>query len=106
MSFWQQAGRVGRRAEREALVVMVAGDDALDQYHVQHPETFFGRPMEHAAVDPGNAAILLSHLLCAASERPLAAGELDMLPPNARGLIDRLTASGELSGGPPWATRG
>ncbi|HZU76432.1 MAG TPA: DEAD/DEAH box helicase, partial [Dehalococcoidia bacterium] len=36
MSFWQQAGRVGRRGDREAVVVLVAGDDALDQYHVQH----------------------------------------------------------------------
>src|SRR5205823_8608596 len=58
MSFWQQAGRVGRRVEREAVIVLVAGDDALDQYHVQHPDAIFGQAMEHAAVDPSNASIL------------------------------------------------
>jgi DEAD/DEAH box helicase domain-containing protein len=102
MSFWQQAGRVGRRANREALVVLVAGDDALDQYHINHPEAFFGRAMEHAAVDPSNAAIQLGHLVCAATERPLDASELALFPSNAPRLVERLAEAGELSGGPPW----
>ena len=102
MSFWQQAGRVGRRADREAVVVLVAGDDALDQYHIQHPEAFFGRAMEQAAVDPSNAAIQLGHLLCAASERPLEADDLALFPTNAGRLVARLAEAGELSAGPPW----
>jgi DEAD/DEAH box helicase domain-containing protein len=102
MSFWQQAGRVGRRAEREALVVLVAGDDALDQYHVQHPDAFFGQSMEHAAVDPSNASILLGHLLCAAAEQPLVADELRLFPSNTERLVERLVEAGELSGGPAW----
>jgi DEAD/DEAH box helicase domain-containing protein len=106
MSFWQQAGRVGRRGERESLVVLVAGDDALDQFHIQHPEAFFGRAMEHAAVDPSNAAIQLGHLLCAASEAPLEAAELDAWPANASALAQRLVDAGELSGGPPWRCPG
>jgi DEAD/DEAH box helicase domain-containing protein len=105
MSFWQQAGRVGRRAEREALVVLVAGDDALDQYHVQHPEAFFGQSMEQAAIDPSNASILLGHLLCAASERPLQPADLGVFPPNAERLVERLVEAGELSGGPTWQAR-
>jgi DEAD/DEAH box helicase domain-containing protein len=108
MSFWQQAGRVGRRSEREALVVLVAGDDALDQFHIQHPEAFLGQAMEHAAVDPSNASILLGHLACAAAERPLGADELALFPSNAGRLIERLAEAGELSPGPPWraASRG
>jgi DEAD/DEAH box helicase domain-containing protein len=102
MSFWQQAGRVGRRADREALVVLVAGDDAMDQYHIQHPEAFFGRPMEHAAVDPSNASIQLGHLVCAAAERPLSDDDILLFPENARRLVDRLSDAGELSAGPPW----
>src|SRR5712691_1396671 len=102
MSFWQQAGRVGRRADREAVVVLVAGDDALDQFHIQHPEAFFGRAMEQAAVDPSNAAIQLGHLVCAASERPLQAEDLALFPPNAARLVARLAEAGELSAGPPW----
>jgi DEAD/DEAH box helicase domain-containing protein len=105
MSFWQQAGRVGRRAEREALVVLVAGDDALDQYQVQHPDTFFGQSMEHAAVDPSNASILLGHLLCAAAEQPLEAADLRMFPANAERLVERLVEAGELSAGPRWQSR-
>jgi DEAD/DEAH box helicase domain-containing protein len=105
MSFWQQAGRVGRRLEREAVIVLVAGDDALDQYHVQHPESFFCRTMEHAAVDPSNASILLGHLLCAATEAPLSAEDVEMFPVNAGRLLQRLYEAGELSGGPPWRAR-
>src|SRR6202011_5037194 len=102
MSFWQQAGRVGRRADREAVVVLVAGDDALDQYHIQHPEAFFGQAMEQAAVDPSNAAIQLGHLVCAAAERPLEADDLALFPANAARLVERLAEAGELSDGPPW----
>jgi DEAD/DEAH box helicase domain-containing protein len=102
MSFWQQAGRVGRRAEREAVVVLVAGDDAMDQYHIQHPDAFFGRAMEHAAVDPSNASIQLGHLVCAAAERPLETDDLGLFPSNAARLVDRLADAGELSAGPPW----
>jgi len=106
MSFWQQAGRVGRRADREAVVVLVAGDDALDQFHIQHPEAFFGQAMEQAAVDPSNAAIQLGHLVCAASERPLAADDLALFPANAVRLVERLAEAGELSAGPPWRAAG
>src|SRR5207247_10627159 len=35
-SMWQQAGRAGRRSEH-SLAMMVAQDDPLDQYLVQHP---------------------------------------------------------------------
>jgi DEAD/DEAH box helicase domain-containing protein len=106
MSFWQQAGRVGRRGEREAVVVLIAGDDALDQFHIQHPEAFFGRPMEHAAVDPSNAAIQLGHLLCAAFETPLSRSDLELWPANAVTLVERLAQAGELRSGPPWACAG
>lgn len=102
MSFWQQAGRVGRRLDREAVIVLVAGDDALDQYHVQHPDAFFGQAMEHAAVDPTNASILLGHLLCAAAEVPLAPAELELFPSNAPRLVERLIEAGELSADQPW----
>lgn len=105
MSFWQQAGRVGRRLDREAVIVLVAGDDALDQYHVQHPEAFFGQTVEHATVDPSNASIQLGHLLCAAAETPLQPADLELFPPNAPRLVDRLVEAGELVAGPPWRTR-
>jgi DEAD/DEAH box helicase domain-containing protein len=69
-SMWQQAGRAGR--ERQAsLAVLVAGDDALDQYLMAHPEEAFTRPPEPAVVNPSNPFVLDAHLACAAFESPL-----------------------------------
>lgn len=69
-STWQRAGRAGRGTE-QALVVLVALEDALDQYLMRHPEYLFERPNEHAVIDPENPYILAAHLRCAAAEAPL-----------------------------------
>ena len=69
-SFRQQAGRAGREREM-ALVVLVAGEDALDQYFVHHPEELFGRTPEAAVVNPTNPNVMDYHLGCAAHELPL-----------------------------------
>ncbi len=73
-SFWQQAGRAGRRADLSAAV-LVASAMPMDQYLVTHPRYFFGRPIENALLDPDNLAILASHLACAAFELPFERGE-------------------------------
>ena len=64
---WQQAGRSGERS----LSVFVAQDNPLDQYLMNHPDAFFGKPHEVARISPANPYILKSHLLCAAYEAPL-----------------------------------
>lgn len=71
MSTLQRGGRVGR-AQQESAVVLVAGEDALDQYFMSHPEDFFSRPAEKAVVNPWNEVILARHLECAAAELPLS----------------------------------
>ncbi len=73
-STWQRGGRVGR-GRREALIILVALPDALDQYFVRHPDDFFSRPYEAAIVDPGNRQILSDHVVAAASEVPLRADD-------------------------------
>jgi DEAD/DEAH box helicase domain-containing protein len=73
-STWQQAGRVGRRTE-ESAVVLVASAAPLDQYLVQHPRYLFERSPEHALINPDNLAILLNHIRCAAFELPFEDGE-------------------------------
>jgi len=73
-SFWQQAGRAGRR-EGESLAVLVASMDPLDQFLMGHPEFLLGRSPEHARINPANLAILSNHLRCAAFELPFAPGE-------------------------------
>jgi DEAD/DEAH box helicase domain-containing protein len=69
-SMWQQAGRAGRARQR-SLAVLVAGEDALDQWYVAHPDELLSRPPEPAVVNPSNPFVLDPHLACAAYERPL-----------------------------------
>jgi DEAD/DEAH box helicase domain-containing protein len=69
-SFWQQAGRAGRARQR-SLAVLVAGEDALDQYLAVHPDELFTRPPEPAVVNLSNPYVLDAHLTCAAFEAPL-----------------------------------
>ena len=88
-SFWQQAGRAGRR-ERSALSILVLRQDALDQYFALHPEKLLEKPAERALVNSGNPYILPSHLLCAAFEEPLAREEVEFFSPNAPGAIAEL----------------
>ena len=38
---------------------------------MRHPDQLFGRPHEHALIDPGNVYVLEQHLPCAAHESPL-----------------------------------
>jgi DEAD/DEAH box helicase domain-containing protein len=75
-SLWQQAGRAGR-GTRRALTALIALDDPLDQYFMRHPRDLFGRPHEHALIDPSNPYILAQHLPCAAHEIPLSRGSED-----------------------------
>ncbi|MBI4331853.1 MAG: DEAD/DEAH box helicase [Chloroflexi bacterium] len=72
-STWQQAGRSGRRGT-PSLTFLIGLDNPLDQYFMRNPWDFFRRRFEHALTNMANPHILGAHLLCAAWERPLAAG--------------------------------
>ncbi|MGK2880207.1 MAG: DEAD/DEAH box helicase [Mycobacterium sp.] len=74
-SFWQQAGRSGRRGQA-ALIVLIARDDPLDTYLVHHPAALLDKPIERVVIDPGNPYVLGPQLLCAATELPLTAAEV------------------------------
>jgi DEAD/DEAH box helicase domain-containing protein len=74
-SFWQQAGRSGRRGQ-SALVVLVARDDPLDTYLVHHPAALLDKPIEMVVIDPVNPYVLGPQLLCAAIELPLTDEEV------------------------------
>src|SRR5206468_10425143 len=76
-SLWQQAGRAGRRGE-PSVAVLIAQDDPLDQYLVNHPDDLFAKPPEAAVIDPTNPYVMEPHLACAAREQPLAEEELAM----------------------------
>lgn len=88
-SFWQQAGRSGRRGQG-ALVVLIARDDPLDTYLVHHPSALLDKPVERVVIDPRNPYILGPQLLCAATELPLEEAEVRSLDAVevAEGLVD------------------
>lgn len=72
---WQRGGRVGRK-DRESMIALISGHDALDQYFMLNPKDFFSRPCERAVVDADNPEILHQHLVCAAAEFPLRTGDI------------------------------
>jgi DEAD/DEAH box helicase domain-containing protein len=95
-SMWQQAGRAGRR-DTDALAVLVAQDDPLDQYLVHHPDDLFDRPAEAAVIDPTNPYVMEPHLRCAARELPLRGTELAFFGPTAAAAVGRMSERGELA---------
>jgi DEAD/DEAH box helicase domain-containing protein len=94
-STWQQAGRAGRGAE-EGLAILVAQDNPLDQYLMNRPDYFFGRPHEHAIVDPGNLHILRGHLRAAAYEAPLSDADAKYFGLGMHMVVRELLESGAL----------
>ena len=94
-SFWQQAGRAGRR-ERSALTILVLREDALDQYFASHPDKLLGQPAERALINVSNPYILPAHLICAAYEQPLTTQEVNLFGPTAHTMVAGLVEQGKL----------
>jgi DEAD/DEAH box helicase domain-containing protein len=68
-SLRQQWGRAGRRGH--GLAVLVASEDALDQYFMREPETLLERRVEAAILDHANPRVLDGHVASAAFEAPV-----------------------------------
>lgn len=85
-SLWQQAGRAGR-SNSGSLAILVGLDNPLDQYFMRHPDQLFGRPHEHALIDPGNVYVLEQHLPCAAYEQPLTSADKALF---GRGFVEAM----------------
>lgn len=94
-ALWQQLGRAGRRGA-DAIGVMVARDDPLDTYLVNHPEALLGAPVESFVFDPDNPYVLGPHLCAAAAEAPLTEEGLEIFGPSAREAVEALTRAGLL----------
>ncbi|HEY9566094.1 MAG TPA: DEAD/DEAH box helicase [Nocardioides sp.] len=94
-ALWQQVGRAGRDGQ-DALGVMVARDDPLDTYLVNHPSALLDRPVEACVFDPTNHYVLGPHLCAAAEESPLVPDDLVLFGPTAPAAVDALTEAGLL----------
>ncbi|MCD4719491.1 MAG: DEAD/DEAH box helicase [Desulfobacula sp.] len=95
MSTWQRAGRVGRDGKDSALI-LIAHEDALDQYFINHPDVFFKLPPEKAIINPWNMVILKQHLECAAAEMSLDRFEAFLSDKTIQKAISKLEYSGRL----------
>ena len=80
-SLRQQWGRAGRRGH--GIAVLVASEDALDQYFMREPETLLGRRVEAAILDHANPRVLEGHVRAAAFEAPLDERDAETLGPEA-----------------------
>ncbi|MBW3556992.1 MAG: DEAD/DEAH box helicase [Actinobacteria bacterium] len=94
-SMWQQAGRAGRQQQR-SLAVLVAGDDALDQWFMAHPSELFRRSPEPVVVNPANPFVADPHLACAAYELPLTPSDDRFWGDDLSDGIRRLVLADEL----------
>src|SRR5206468_1647651 len=95
-STWQQAGRAGRNG-REALAMVIAYEDPIDQYFIRHPDYFFGKSPESAVLDPENPTILRSQLACAAAELPLSEADHGLFGERCPAVLDEMTREGLLA---------
>ena len=68
-SLRQQWGRGGRRGH--VLAVLVASEDALDQYFMREPVSLLERRVEAAILDQANPRVLDGHVAAAAFEGPV-----------------------------------
>jgi DEAD/DEAH box helicase domain-containing protein len=78
-SLRQQWGRAGRRDR--GLAVLVASEDALDQYFMREPDTLLRRRVEAAILDHTNPRVLDGHVLSAAFEAPIDEQDAETLGP-------------------------
>ncbi|KAA0257071.1 DEAD/DEAH box helicase [Deferribacter autotrophicus] len=74
MSLWQRAGRGGRNGN-ESLIILIATNDALDQYFVKNPDKLLSSSFEDALIDIDNEIIQKQHIQCAAFEKPISNSE-------------------------------
>ena len=70
----QRIGRAGRK-QQPSIGIMIATNEAMDQYLATHPEYLVDRNPEQALIDPQNLVILLQHVGCAAFELPFSSTE-------------------------------
>ncbi len=105
-SLRQQWGRAGRRSA--GLAVLVASEDALDQFFMREPEALMDRRVEAAILDHANPRILDGHVLAAAFEAPLDERDRGTLGDAALERAEALLDTGELrrtKAGIVWAGR-
>jgi DEAD/DEAH box helicase domain-containing protein len=102
-SLRQQWGRAGRRGH--GLAVLVASEDALDQYFMREPRALLGRRVEAAILDHENPRVLDGHVRAAAFEAPLDDRDREVLGDTALERAAVLPDLQHTKAGYVWAGR-
>jgi DEAD/DEAH box helicase domain-containing protein len=102
-SLRQQWGRAGRRGR--GLAILVASEDALDQFFAREPEALLSRRVEAAILDHANPRILDPHVLSAAFEAPLDEADAEILGAEALRRAGELPELERTSAGFVWKGR-
>ena len=95
MSAFQQAGRAGR-GDDDALVILVGGEDQLDQYLLRNPAEFWDGDPERAVCDPENPELLPDHVAAAAAENWLKTDDETHFGASFPDAVSELTDAGRL----------
>jgi DEAD/DEAH box helicase domain-containing protein len=95
MGTFQQAGRAGRGTD-PALVVLIGGEDQLDQYVLRNPDTLFDHPPEEAVTNPANDQLLPKHVQCGAREAWLRPADDSYFGATFPDVVADLEAAGDL----------
>jgi DEAD/DEAH box helicase domain-containing protein len=102
-SLRQQWGRAGRRAR--GLAVLIASEDALDQFFAREPKALIDRRVEAALLDHANPRILDPHVLSAAFEAPLSTEDAETMGPEALARAAQLEELEQTQAGFIWKGR-
>jgi DEAD/DEAH box helicase domain-containing protein len=102
-SLRQQWGRAGRTGH--GLAVLVASEDALDQFFMREPEALLDRRIEAAILDHTNPRVLDGHVRTAAFEAPLDDKDIETLGAAALERASLLPELRHTPSGYVWAGR-
>lgn len=94
-SFFQQAGRAGRKSD-DSLVVLVGLDTSVNQYILSEPGYIFERCVEQAVIDPENPFVMMGQLRCATHELPLPEPDTGLFGERAGTVLDVLQENGKV----------
>jgi DEAD/DEAH box helicase domain-containing protein len=102
-SLRQQWGRAGRRGH--GLAILIASEDALDQYFMREPEMLLERRVEAAILDHANPRVLDGHVRAAAFEAPVDDADRKTLGDEALERAALLPELKQTKSGYVWAGR-
>lgn len=79
-SFWQQAGRAGRRSGKSNIILMLTRYNPIENYISQNPNWLLDSSIENALINPSNLNIQKDHIRAAAYENILTPDDIEYFP--------------------------